>query len=134
MISLIEYRTDRVTHGQTDGQTDKQIDMMYLRQIMIITMIPKLMDSLSQYEGFQKWGCPQNGWFFLRGNPIKSDDLGVPPFQETSIYPPSRPQVDGEDMGRCRAVLLDTNRRWVLATGKGPNDGKISSNIDQVLS
>ena len=28
---------------------------------------------------------PQNGWCRME-NPIKMDDLGVPPFQETSIY------------------------------------------------
>jgi len=34
-------------------------------------------------------GVPQNGWLIiyniiLMGNPIEMDDLGVPPFQETS--------------------------------------------------
>ena len=31
-------------------------------------------------------GVPQNRWFME--NAIKMDDLGVPPFQESSIYPP----------------------------------------------
>ena len=34
--------------------------------------------------GVPKIVVPQNGWFIIE-NPIKMDDLGVPPFKETPI-------------------------------------------------
>ena len=39
----------------------------------------------TRLESFLKWGYPINRWLII-GNPVKIDDLGIPPFQETTMF------------------------------------------------
>ena len=68
-------------------QQTLEVTALVLREISHETLVftPKLCGIL--YMGVSiNGGTPK--WMIIRENPIKMDDLGVPPFQETSIQCP----------------------------------------------
>ena len=62
------------------------------------------------YGGFHQWGDP-NGWMIFHGkSQSKMDELGVPPFHDTSIYgwyPPNMGWFGVRPLGYMRKESID---------------------------
>ena len=65
------------------GEVPKFGALKSLRDSAAIKGIMSSPDRLCR--GSHKWGTPIAGWFIME-TPIRLDDLGVPPFQETHVY------------------------------------------------
>ena len=66
---------------------------------------------------FPKIGVPQNGWF-IRKNPIRMDDLGVPLFLETPICRCFNDKFRLETLSKPRSESY-------LEDGQDPVDGSV---------
>ena len=62
-------------------------------------------------------GVPPNGWLTME-NPIKMDDLGVPPFWEIPIYFEFQKICFQQNSGESTVLRLADRRRGRVAEGR----------------
>ena len=78
--------SDNVCISYISSSLHSQLRDIYIRNVKIRTPC-SMKDKTGLYMGVSKIGVPQKWMVYNGKNPIKMDDLGVPPFSETSIYP-----------------------------------------------